>query len=145
MSFLGRVFGADKAVEKTIETARQLVDEAFYTRQEESEDKRAAASEARGLLIRWLETTSPSRLARRVIALGITGTWLALFIGSTLFSLASVWAGAQADRLLASAALVDNRISIMTPAVMLILGFYFAAPHMGAIAESALKRFGEQK
>jgi len=26
--------------------------------------------------------------------------------------------------------------------MMLILGFYFAAPHMGKIAESALSKFG---
>lgn len=145
MSLIGRVFGTDSAVEKTIESVRHLADEAFYTKQEESEDKRAATTEARGLLVRWLEATSPSRLARRIIAMAITGTWLALFIAATLFSLFSVWADEAGDKLNQSAALVDGRIDMMTPAVMLILGFYFAAPHMGAIAETALKRFGERK
>lgn len=145
MSVLAKIFGADKAVEKTIETVRILADEAFYTKEEESADKAKATTEARSVLVKWLEATSPSRLARRVLAMAITFTWLSLFLMSTVFSLAAVWAGEKAEKLASSSVLVDGRIDAMTPAVMLILGFYFAAPYMGDIAKNALERFGGAK
>jgi hypothetical protein len=58
--------------------------------------------------------------------------------------LAAVWAS-DAAKLHAAGAVIGGRAESMNGAMMLILGFYFAAPHMGKLAESALQRFGGQK
>ena len=143
MSLLAKIFGADKAVEGAINSAKVLVDEAFYTREEEASDKAKATTEARGVLVKWLEATSPSRLARRVLALSITGVWLSLFVMATFLDLAAIWFAEKATQLTASAVLVDGRTETMTSPVMLILGFYFAAPYMGDVAKTALERMGK--
>jgi hypothetical protein len=152
VSFIGKLFGSDKALEKGVDTATGLLDEAFYTDQEEAADKAAARDRAQGMVVEWIEASTGSRLARRAIALAITGTWLSMFIFATILSFAAIWVstdvpdgGASTAQLMqASAALIDGRTERMTGAVMLILGFYFAAPYMGDLAEGALKRFGKQ-
>jgi len=39
MSFLGKLFGSDDALSKVVDTAKDLIDESFYTDQEEASDK----------------------------------------------------------------------------------------------------------
>jgi len=143
VSLWSTLFGAPDAIKGAIDTAKELVDEAFYTKQEESEDKARATTEARGVLVQWLEATSPSRLARRVLAISITAVWLLLFILATVCDVSAVWFSGASERLTESAKLIDGRTDTMTAPVMLILGFYFAAPYMGAVAETALKRMGK--
>lgn len=146
-TFFGRLFGTDKALEKVVDTGRELLDEAFYTDQEEAADRAAAAREARGMIIDWVAATTPSRLARRVLAFSITFAWLFQHIMSTSMLMGAIWVGSEATsgRLISSSQLLDSRSDGMQAAVMLILGFYFAAPFMGDIAQGALKKFGDSK
>jgi hypothetical protein len=51
MSFIGKLFGSDQALGKIVDTAKDLVDESFYTDQEQAEDK-AKAGEAAS--VHWL-------------------------------------------------------------------------------------------
>ena len=74
MSFLGKVFGSDEALGKVVDTAKELLDEAFYTDQEEAAAKAVARDKAQGMVIEWIKASTGSRLARRMIALAITGT-----------------------------------------------------------------------
>jgi hypothetical protein len=141
MSFLGKLFGSDAALEKVVDTASGLLDEAFYTDQEEAEDKAAARSEAQGLVIKWMEASTGSRLARRVIAFAITGTWLAMYWMTAMSAIAAIWLEDKADRLNQSGLVMDAAADVMISPVMLILGFYFAAPYMGDLAKGALQRF----
>ena len=76
-----------------------------------------------------------------------------MFLFATLMSFLAIWVdpaipadgGASTAQLMqASAALIDGRTERMTGAVMLILGFYFAAPYMGDLAQGALERFGKK-
>jgi hypothetical protein len=141
LSFLGKLFGSDAALEKVVDTASGLLDEAFYTDQEEAEDKAAARSEAQGLVIKWMEASTGSRLARRVIAFAITGTWLAMYWMTAMSAIAAIWLEDKADRLNQSGLVMDAAADVMISPVMLILGFYFAAPYMGDLAKGALQRF----
>jgi len=144
MSFIGKLFGSDQALGKIVDTAKDLVDESFYTDQEEAEDKAKAGEAARGMVIDWVAASTGSRLARRLIAFSITGTWLAMYWLSTTLSIAAVWAENELSlsQLQQSSAIADAAGQQMVSAVMLILGFYFAAPYMGDIASVALKKFG---
>ena len=144
MSFIGKLFGSDQALGKIVDTAKDLVDESFYTDQEEAEDKAKAGEAARGMVIDWVAASTGSRLARRLIAFSITGTWLAMYWLSTTLSIAAVWAEDELSlsQLQQSSAIADAAGQQMVSAVMLILGFYFAAPYMGDIASVALKKFG---
>ena len=141
MSFLGKLFGSDRGLEKVVDTASGLLDEAFYTDQEEATDKAAARSEAQGLVIKWMEASTGSRLARRVIAFAITGTWLAMYWMTAMSAIAAIWLEDKADQLNASGLVMDAAADVMISPVMLILGFYFAAPYMGDLAKGALQRF----
>lgn len=143
--WLGKLFGSDTAVSKTIDTARHIVDEAFYTDEEEANDKAAATTEARGFLVRWLEATTGSRLARRVLALSTTGVWLLQYVLAGLCSFIGVFTtGELTAKLNTAAAMLDARANMMIEPVMLILAFYFAAPHMGEFAKSILSRWQQR-
>jgi len=145
MSILGKLFGTTDAVNTTIETVGRVVDDFVYTDEEEAGDKMRAQTEGREFLIRWLESTSGSRLARRVIALTVTFSWVMMFFIGAGLDIASVWAIESAEKLAQSSKLLDARAGQMNGAVMLILGFYFAAPHLGDIAKGALEKFGGNK
>lgn len=146
MSFLGKLLGTDKATETIIDQSFSLLDKSFYTKQEQGEAALKAEAEARGLVVKWLEATTGSRLARRLLAIMITGTWLSMFVIGTLASITGIWMADPEDvrRLNESATLLDARIEHMTGAVMLILSFYFAAPYMGDVVKGALDRLGKK-
>lgn len=145
MSFFGKLFGSDKALEKVVDTASGLLDEAFYTKEEKAADKAAARTEAQKMVIQWMEASTGSRLARRAIAFAITGTWLGMYWMTAVLAVCSVWATEASDKLKASGLIIDAAADVMVSPVMLILGFYFAAPYMGDLAKGALERFGNQK
>ena len=143
MSLLGNLFGSGDAAGNIIDKTFGLIDKSFYTKQEQGEALMKAEADARQMTISWLESTTGSRLARRVIAFSITGTWLFMFLAATISSIVGIWVGDNASqKLMASTEILDGRIDTMTPAVMLILGFYFAAPYMGDLAKGALQKFG---
>ena len=144
LGFLGKLFGSDKALDKVIDTGKELLDEAFYTDQEEAIDRAKAAEKSRAMIIDWIQASTGSRLARRVLAFAITGVWLLLHLVSTGFLTLGVWVNeGLAAKLVESSQLLDVRSAGMQGAVMLILGFYFAAPYMGDLAKGALAKFGK--
>lgn len=145
MSFFGKLFGSDQALAKVVDTAKDLIDESFYTDQEEASAKAAAADKARSMVIEWVAASSGSRLSRRLIAFAITGTWLAMYWLTALSAIASIWLEDKSEKLKESGLILDAAADVMISPVMLILGFYFAAPYMGDLAAGALKRFGEKK
>ena len=146
MSWLGKLFGGSEATTTIIDQTFGLIDKSFYTKQEQGEALAKAESEARQMTIEWLQSTSGSRLARRVLAFMITSVWLFMFLLSTFASIVAIWSGEiNAENLREMTAILDGRIDTMTPAVMLILGFYFAAPYMGDMARGALERLGGKK
>ena len=141
---VGKIFGTDKAVETVINQASSAMDKLVYTSEEKAEDKARAVTEARTMVIEWLKVTSGQNLARRVIALIVTGMWALNYTVINALSLAAVWVE-DAEKFRASAEVVSTAAQQVTSAMMLVLAFYFAAPHMGKIADVALKRFGSNE
>ena len=139
-NFLGKLFGAEKALTGIVNGASRALDALVHT---DEEKERAAAeqrSEARRMVVDWMRATQGQNLARRLIALTITATWLVMYITASLTSMLAVWRVQDTEKLLACAEIARDLANDMNPAVMLILAFYFAAPHMGEIAKTAIER-----
>lgn len=144
MSFWGKIFGTDKAIESAIDGAKSALDALVYTDEEKSADVARDRSEARQMILGWMQSTQGQNLARRLISLVVTGIWAVQYVASMLLGIAAVWVE-DPGKLIASSAVINESAQQMNGAVMLILGFYFAAPHMGDIAKVALTKFGKQK
>ena len=145
MSFWGRLFGSDKATEKLVDNISSGIDKLWYTDEEKAEDRAQARREGQAVMIQWLANTQGQNLSRRLIALSITFIWLLQYVAGVVLNVATIWVEpTMGAKLSASAASISETAGDVVPAVMLILGFYFAAPHMGSIASVALKRFGQK-
>lgn len=143
MGILGRLLGSEKAMSAAIEGVSSGLDKLFYTAEEKSEDERNAIREAAAIINKWLENSQGQNLARRVLAFAIGGTWLLQYFAMMMFHLAAVWAE-KPDKLTSSAEVIGGYADGMTGAMMLILGFYFAAPHLAKFVGPALERFGSK-
>jgi len=141
MSFWGKVFGTDKAIEGAVDAVKSGLDKLVYTEEEKADTAAKERSEARSMLVGWMEATQGQNLARRIISLAITGVWLFQYIVAQLaMSVALFWPSRNKE-LAELAALNLKSADDMSAAVMLILAFYFAAPHMGEF----VKAFTEKK
>lgn len=142
-NFLGRVFGSEKAMERAVDGVVSGLDKLVYTGEERAEQHAKDVSEARHMVIGWMDRTQGQNIARRFLAVIITFVWLIQYLAAIVFSMAVVWAEDAATqlRLRESADLVGGYADGMTGAMMLILGFYFAAPHLSAIIGPAMSRF----
>lgn len=143
MSFFGKLFGSEKAMDTMVTGASNALDKLWYTDEEKADAAQQSNREIRQMVVNWMQSTQGQNLARRFIALLITSVWLLQKVVSMGLSIASVWVDPTvSEKLIESATVINSASGDMTSAMMLILGFYFAAPHMGSIAEAALKRFG---
>ena len=144
LNFLGRVFGSEKALEATVSGVKNGLDALVYTDEEKAEAASGDRSEARGMVIQWMQATQGQHLARRLIAISVTGVWLFQYFISWVCVISAVFSPAQIALLLNQAAqITTEHADGMTGAVMLILSFYFAAPHMDKIVGAAMNRFAK--
>lgn len=139
MSVFGKIFATEKSIEKSIDAVVNGLDKLVYTQEEKAEATAKARLEAQGLLIQWLEQSSGQNLARRWLAVAITSTWLGQYLGGMVFALFSVFM-TDKDRLLAASGILASYANEMASAVMLILGFYFAAPYMGTVIDKVFDK-----
>jgi len=140
--FFGKLFGTDKAIEKGIDVVSNGLDKLIYTSEEKADDAASDRSEARKMTIEWMRTTQGQNLARRLLALIVTATWLFMYLLSTALDVASIWSETHLKALQETAGAIGTRATEMNGAMMLILGFYFAAPHMRGIVTAAMNKFG---
>jgi hypothetical protein len=143
MTILGKLFGTDEAIKKGVDVVASGFDALIYTDEEKASDQAQSITEARSMLIQWVQSSQGQRLARRIIALSITAVWLFLYLCAGFLSIAAIWAE-NPKELHASAQIVGAYSDGMNGAVMLILAFYFAAPHIGSIIEPAMEKFGKR-
>lgn len=139
---IGKMFGTDKAVASLVEHTSSALDKLVYTSEEKAEDLAKDRSEARHMVIKWMAATSGQNLARRLLALMVTMVWLLIYLTMTVFSCISPWV-TDPKPFLATAELLGTRAEQMNGAMMLILAFYFAAPHMGDIVNGAMRKFSK--
>lgn len=145
-STIGRVLGTDKAAESLINNTSNALDKLVYTSEEKADAEAKDRAEARAMIIRWMEATSGQNLARRLLAISITFVWLAMFCVAGVLKAVAPWVDKEVTiKIMASATSIGQDAIQISGAVMLILAFYFAAPHMGAIVKPALDRFANNK
>lgn len=145
MSFWGKLFGSEKALSGVVDGVTNGLDALVYTDEERAQAAASDRSEARKMVVGWMAATQGQNLARRLIALSITGVWLSMYLISVMCSMVAVFtnsAGAVTSAKLVQVAEIAKSAAMdMNPAVMLILAFYFAAPHMGEIAKAVTGKF----
>lgn len=141
MGLFSRIFGTEKAITKTIDTATKAFDALVFTDEEKSKAAAQDRAEARKMVVEWMRTTSGQHLSRRFLAVLIATVWVVQYLSALGLHVAAVWVD-EPGKLQASAGLIAEASQQMNGAVMLILAFYFAAPHMGQIVGPALQRFG---
>ena len=144
MSFLSKLFGSSDVVKEGISMLKDAGDAMFYTDEEKAADAARSVTEARQMVVSWMQATSGQNLARRLLAVAITFVWLSMYLCSMIMNIVAVWVNNSADWI-ASASIVGSYADKMNGAVMLILAFYFAAPHMDKIVDGAMKRFSSAK
>ena len=140
MSLWGRIFGTDEAISKTIDVVSSGLDALVYTDEEKAQDAARSRTEARAMVIKWMDSTKGQNIARRLIALCITCVWLFQYLAMMVLSFVAVWVD-KPEQWNESAQVIGNYAESMNSAMMLILAFYFAAPHMGTIAQGFVERF----
>lgn len=140
MSFWGKIFGTEKALTGIVDGVTNGLDALVYTDEEKASDATKERSEARLMVVKWMESTQGQNLARRLIALSITAVWLLMYLIKSAVAVVSVWVESP-DMWLETAKVVGDSAESMNGAMMLILAFYFAAPHMGDIARAAMNKF----
>ena len=143
---VGKIFGTDKAASALVNNLSNGLDKLVYTNEEKAADHAADITEARQTLIDWLKTSSGQNLSRRLIALIVTAMWTGAKTVSVGLPIIVIWFQ-NIDPMKAQKTLeiVRDSSSDITSAMMLVLGFYFAAPYMGDIAKGALEKFGGKK
>lgn len=143
MGLFSRIFGTDDAISKTIDTVSRGLDALVLTDEEKMEDAAKDRAEARSMVIEWMRTTQGQNLSRRFLALLISMSWASAYVVSMVMNVAAVWVD-NPDKILASAQIISEGAERMNGAFMLVLGFYFALPHMDKIVKPAMDRFGRK-
>ncbi len=141
---LGKIFGTEKALTAIVDNVSNGIDKLIYTDEEKASDAAIDRAAARGMVINWMESSKGQNIARRCIALCIVTVWLFQYLSCMLLSIAGIWFDSP-DKFIASAKIISNSAERMNGAVMLILGFYFAAPYMGSLVKGAMDKFSNQK
>lgn len=141
---IGKIFGSDRAITSVIDNVSKGLDALVYTDEEKAGDAAKDRAAARSMIITWMDSTKGQNLARRLIALCIVSVWLVQYLSCMILSVAGVWAD-ESEKIAASANIISISAERMNGAVMLILGFYFAAPYMGNIVQGAMNKFGGKK
>ncbi len=77
--------------------------------------------------------------------MGVAAPWLDSTIPVNDLGVVVEGAMSVYEKTIASSAALDAKADRMSGAVMLILAFYFAAPHMDKIVVGALEKFGGKK
>jgi len=145
MSFWGKIFGTEAAINSAVVAVKDGLDALVYTDEEKAGDAAKDRSEARSMLVGWMEATQGQNLARRLISLAITGVWLLQYVVAQIAGSVAVFWHDAAGQLQALAALQLQSADNMSPAVMLILAFYFAAPHMSEVVKAFTERMVAKK
>lgn len=140
--FIGKLFGSEKALSGIVEGVANGLDALVYTDEEKAGDAAKDRKKARQMVVQWMNATQGQNLARRLIALSITGVWLSMYILSVGTNMIAVFLDDK-GKALEVATIARDSAGDMSSAVMLILAFYFAAPHMGDIAAAAIGKFGK--
>ena len=71
MSFWGKLFGSEKALDGVVSGVTDGLDKLIYTDEERADAAATDRSEARKMVVQWMTATQGQNLARRLISLAI--------------------------------------------------------------------------
>lgn len=143
MSLLGRIFGSNKALEATINGVTNGLDALVYTDEEKAQAASQERAQARQMVVGWMEKTQGQNIARRFIALIVTLIWAVQYVAAMVLDVVAIWV--SDERMVQSANSIRAGGESVTGAMMLVLGFYFAAGHLSTIVGGAMDKFAGKK
>lgn len=143
--FLGKLFGSDESIKGIVDGVSNGLDALVYTDEEKAGDAAKERAAARSMLIQWMQASQGQNLARRFIALSLTMMWGVIHGIKTVLAALAPWLTDKTEQIMVSVQALEDATTQLNGAMMLILAFYFAAPHMGSIVEGALNKFGSKK
>ncbi len=149
-ALLGKMFGTDKAAASQVDNLSSGIDKLLYTAQEQAGDRAAlraveiaAKEKSVDQLIAWHETSKGQNLARRFLAISISGVWLSFFATAVLLKAMAPWVSPTTyPKVQESVAGLMDGAEMMGEAVWVILLFYFSMPVVGKGIDAAKTRFG---
>tara|TARA_R110000744_G_scaffold268172_1_gene381853 strand:- start:6928 stop:7386 length:459 start_codon:yes stop_codon:yes gene_type:complete len=141
-----RIFGSPEIIKESLSLIRDAGDVIWYTEEEKAQDAARRGAQSDKLLIDWMESSKGQNLARRMLAVMLASVWMLMFLLSTLGDMIAPFLALHSDPAFMdawreSSDAIDGRTEQMTGAMMLILGFYFAAPHLGKVIDGAMNKF----
>ena len=137
MGILSALFPGPAAAGKVVETAANVVDKFFYTKQEQAEDAAKAKQAVFDQYLRWLEATSGQNRTRRAIALMVSGIWGATWVLSFGVELARPWVSATYQQQLHDTAVsLQGAGADINPVFMIVLTFYFGHRLVGEFIQT---------
>ena len=143
-ALIGKIFGSEKAIEGAVKGISNSLDVLVYTDEEKANDAALERQKARAMVIDWMQATSGQALARRLIACSITMIWLLQYVFGWAMVAGAVFSDPEiAARMKEASEITQEHSDGMTGAVMLILSFYFAAPHLDKVVGPAMERFSK--
>lgn len=114
MGILSKIFGDSKNASTIVEGAVSGLDKIAFTDEERAEH----AAKMGDWYLRFLEATNPQNVARRFIAMVVSGVWAFLVVFSVIVF--------RFDKELAEYSFKTMTEAVLNP-FMIIMGFYFAA------------------
>ncbi len=140
-----RIFAGEETIKEVLSAARDGIDALVYTDEERAVDAAKERAAARGMVVEWMQATSGQNLARRWLTVAITTTWLGQYLVAQAFTIFTIWLPVgKRVAFRETAELMASYAEQMNGAVMLIVGFYFAAPHLDKIVAGAMDKFGKR-
>ena len=138
--FLGKMFGSSKAGEQIIDGAMSGIDKMFYTDEEKAEDARTVKREVMAVYMKWLESTSGSRIARRLLAVGAFTIWALEHISAVILRVISIWAD-DPTKLTDAATFLRDTANDQNALVGVVFAFYFGGPVLVDASANMLKKW----
>ena len=146
-SFIGKLFGSDKAAASLIDNISCGLDKLVYTDEEKSEDSAQALREGNKVYMTWLQSTTGSAIARRFIAIVVTLVWAAQYVGSMLLSAIAPWMTDETivKAMMESAEVLQANGEQGNAAFMVVLSFYYLGNKGDALIQAAVNKFSKEK
>lgn len=144
MSLIARLFGSPKAIETMASGIVGGLDKMKFTQEERAEVNLQLGKS----VVNWVETSKGQNLSRRLIAVMVSAVWVLGVVLSLIFAVIIPFVSHETAETfniaLAGIKSVFGDFGV-SGVFMMVVGFYFAAPHIDKFAGVALKKMSAAK
>lgn len=138
--FIAKMFGSAKAGDKIIDGVTNGIDKLWYTDEEKAGDAAQAKREGMAVYMEWLKSTSGSRIARRLLAVGAFTIWSVEHISAVVLRICAIWAD-DATKLTEAATFLRETANEQNALVGIVFAFYFGGPVLVDASANMLKKW----